>query len=335
MVSRGLCEFGHNLAGDEMTKAGGYSIAWILPGIGLGGVLGVYAPLQSEVLVGLQWGALALMVFLVVSSLPLLSVGKAFAKPRVLVPLLALNLVVVPIIAFVLSRLLWQAPAVQVGLLLVLLAPGVALSLSTAAQAGGDVESVLATKPVLLFGQLIVVPLYAVVLSTGAFRLQDLPPTFVVIGTVIVAPSLLALLVQALGTRLPGVASARIALTRWSVPVISVAIALVLWNRVPGQLEHLEELYRVVPLFFAFLVMLAPIGLLAGILASLSQAEKRAMMIVGAGRGGIIMLPIAMALEVDIWGLVPLVVIVQLGIEVVGLLVYRSIVPEIVPSWGR
>ena len=28
-------------------------------------------------------------------------------------------------------------------------------------------------------------------------------------------------------------------------------------------------------------------------------------------------------------------VIVQLGIEVLGLLVYRSIVPEIVPSWGR
>jgi hypothetical protein len=47
------------------------------------------------------------------------------------------------------------------------------------------------------------------------------------------------------------------------------------------------------------------------------------------------MLPIALALEVDVWGLVPLVVIVQLGIEVLGLLVYRSIVPEIVPSWGR
>jgi hypothetical protein len=90
-----------------------------------------------------------------------------------------------------------------------------------------------------------------------------------------------------------------------------------------------------VPLFFAFLVLLAPIGLLAGILASLSQAEKRAMMIVGAGRGGIIMLPIALALDVEAWGLVPLVVIVQLGIEVLGLLVYRSIVPEIVPSWGR
>jgi ACR3 family arsenite efflux pump ArsB len=318
-----------------MTKAGGFSIAWILPAIALGGALGFYAPVQSDALVAIQWGALALMVFLVVSSLPLLSVGKALAKPRVLVPLFALNLVVVPLIAFVLSRMLWQAPELQVGLLLVLLAPGVALSLSTAAQAGGDVESVLATKPLLLVGQLIVVPLYAVVLSTGAFRLEDVPPTFVVIAAVIIAPSLLALLWQGLGQKFPGAASARISLTRFTVPVISVTIALVLWNRVPGQLEQVEELYRLVPLFFAFLVLLAPIGLLAGILASLSQAEKRAMMIVGAGRGGIIMLPIALALEVDVWGLVPLVVIVQLGIEVLGLLVYRSIVPEIVPSWGR
>ncbi|CAB4637527.1 MAG: hypothetical protein F2621_01490 [Actinobacteria bacterium] len=318
-----------------MTKAGGYSIAWILPGIALGAVLGLFLPIQSEVLVAVQWGALALMVFLVVSSLPLLSVGKALSKPRVLVPLFVLNLVVVPIIAFVFSRVLWQAPELQVGLLLVLLAPGVALSLSTAAQAGGDVESVLATKPLLLVGQLVVVPLYVVVLSTGALRLEDLPPTFVVVGAVIVGPSLLALLVQGLGRMFPGVAQGRIALTRLSVPVISVTIALVLWNRVPGQLSHLEELYRLVPLFFAFLVLLAPIGLLAGILASLSQAEKRAMMIVGAGRGGIIMLPIALALNVDAWGLVPLVVIVQLGIEVLGLLVYRSIVPEIVPSWGR
>lgn len=318
-----------------MTKAGGYSIAWILPGIALGAVLGLFLPIQSEVLVAIQWGALALMVFLVVSSLPLLSVGKALSKPRVLVPLFVLNLVVVPIIAFVFSRVLWQAPELQVGLLLVLLAPGVALSLSTAAQAGGDVESVLATKPLLLVGQLVVVPLYAVVLSTGALRLEDLPPTFLVVGAVIVGPSLLALLVQGLGQMFPGVAQGRIALTRLSVPVISVTIALVLWNRVPGQLSHLEELYRLVPLFFAFLVLLAPIGLLAGILASLSQAEKRAMMIVGAGRGGIIMLPIALALDVEAWGLVPLVVIVQLGIEVLGLLVYRSIVPEIVPSWGR
>ena len=95
--------------------------------------------------------------------------------------------------------------------------------------------------------------------------------------------------------------------------------------------NELETLLRLVPLFFAFLVLLAPLGLLAGILASLTAAEKRAVMIVGAGRGGIMMLPISLALAPEVWGLVPLVVILQLGMEVLGMLVYRTIVPEIVP----
>ncbi|MFM1953567.1 MAG: hypothetical protein RL187_776, partial [Actinomycetota bacterium] len=82
-------------------------------------------------------------------------------------------------------------------------------------------------------------------------------------------------------------------------------------------------------------VLLAPLGLLAGILTSLSSAEKRAIMIVGAGRGGVIMLPISLALDPEVWGLVPLVVITQLCIEVLGMMVYRTIVPEIVPTDSR
>jgi hypothetical protein len=117
--------------------------------------------------------------------------------------------------------------------------------------------------------------------------------------------------------------------------VIALAVALVLWNQVPAHVEELEELYRVVPLFFSFLVLLAPLGLLAGILASLTIPEKRAIMIVGAGRGGVIMLPISLALDQDVWGLVPLVVITQLTLEVLGMMVYRTIVPELVPSDSR
>lgn len=318
-----------------MTTRTGFSTVWILPAIVVGALLGIYAPTTSEVLEWVTWVSLAVMVFLVVSSLPLLSVGKALQEPRVLIPLLVLNLAVVPVIAFVLSRVVWQVPELQVGLLLVLLAPGVALALGTAVQAGGDLESVLATKPLLFVGQLVAVPLYAVALSFGAFTLQDLPPTFVVIGAVIVGPALAALVVQAIGTKSESVSRARIGLIRWSVPMIALSVVLVLWLRVPANVERLDELFRLVPLFGSFLVLLAPLGLLAGILASLSQAQKRAMMIVGAGRGGIIMLPIALALDPERWSLVPLVVVAQLGIEVVGLMVYRSIVPEIVPTWGR
>jgi hypothetical protein len=84
-------------------------------------------------------------------------------------------------------------------------------------------------------------------------------------------------------------------------------------------------------LFFAFLVLMAPLGFLAGVLASLSPPEKRAIMIVGAGRGGVIMLPIAMAMESEVWGVIPLVVVTHLTMEIIGMRVYQSIVPEIVP----
>jgi ACR3 family arsenite efflux pump ArsB len=318
-----------------MTKVTGPSAAWILLGVLAGALLGVYAPWESHILVVAQWVALAVMVFLVVVSLPLLSVGRAIAKPRVLVALFAVNLVVVPLVAFILSRVVFQAPELQVGLLLVLLAPGVALSLTTAHEAGGDVESVLGAKPLLFAGQLVIVPLYTVFLSGGVLGFADIPPTFVVIAGIIAAPSVVALALQWGMTRSATLQSARTTLTHARVPLIALAVGLVLWNQVPAHLEELEELYRVVPLFFSFLVLLAPLGLLAGILASLTIPEKRAIMIVGAGRGGVIMLPISLALDQDVWGLVPLVVITQLTLEVLGMMVYRTIVPELVPSDSR
>lgn len=318
-----------------MTRVSGPSTAWILLGVLAGGLLGLYLPVISPALIWGQWGLLALMVFLVVVSLPLLSIGRAIAKPRVLGALFALNLIVVPLVAFVFSRVLFQVPALQVGLLLVLLAPGVALSLTTAYEAGGDVESVLGSKPLLFVGQLVVVPLYTVFLSGGVLGFDDLPPTFIVIGLVIIAPSLVALALQWAMARSASVAASRRWLTMIRVPVIALTVGVVVWNQVPAHLEELEELLRVVPLFFSFFVVLAPLGLLAGILASLTVAEKRAIMIVGAGRGGVIMLPISLALDQDVWGLVPLVVITQLAMEVIGMMVYRTIVPEIIPSGSR
>jgi ACR3 family arsenite efflux pump ArsB len=153
----------------------------------------------------------------------------------------------------------------------------------------------------------------------------------VAIAFVIVVPGIIALGFQALAARSAPASRVRERLSASTVVAISVAVVMVLWSRVPGHLQELPELFRLVPLFFAFFVLMAPLGLLAGILTSLTPGEKRAIMIVGAGRGGVIMLPIAMALDQDTWGLIPLVVVVHLAIEILGMMVYRSIVPEIVP----
>ena len=185
------------------------STAWILLAILIGLGLGMFLPWESTLLEVVTWVALGAMVFAVVLGLPLLSLGKAIAKPRVLVALFAVNLLVVPAVAFILSRVLWQHPALQVGLLLVLLAPGVALSLTTVKQAGGDVESVLGAKPILLVGQLVVVPLFAVGLSGGVLGFDDLPDTFCAILGVIVLPASIAVIVQLVGVRQASWAGAR------------------------------------------------------------------------------------------------------------------------------
>jgi len=261
-----------------------------------------------------------------------LSFGRAISRKRTLVCLLVVNFFVVPMVAFVLSRVVFQVAELQVGLLLVLLAPGVTFSLVTARQVGGDVESVLGFMPFLFLGQLFLVPLLTVFLSGGVFRLSDITPAFGKVGLVIGVPFLVALLVQLAMAQFDSLARLRPLLEDTRGPVIALGVLLVLWLQLPQHLEKLELLYSLVPLFFAFLVLLAPLSLLAGILSGLTSPEKRAIMVLGAGRGSVVMLPLALSLDHGSWGLVPLAVITQMAMEVLGLLVYRTIVPEIVQS---
>ena len=123
------------------------------------------------------YGAFGIVAFLVGLSLPLLSVGRFVANAKVWRALLIINLVAVPLLAFVLSRILWRSPDLQLGLLLALLAPGVALSIPIIRRAGGDVESVLGITPLLLLGQLLVVPPLAILLTGGLFTVADISRT--------------------------------------------------------------------------------------------------------------------------------------------------------------
>lgn len=314
----------------------GPSLLWLGAGAGLGALLAVLAPGVSPFLGVVAWPLHVLVVFGLALSLPLLSIGRVYQGTRVWVALLAINVVVVPVMAFVMSRVVWNFPEVQVGLLLVLLAPGVALSLPIIRNAGGDTESVLSATPIILGAQLVVVPVATVWLSGGVFSFADMPSTFPVIGAVIIAPVLLAGVVQWLATKR---VSAAVTLqqmgSEWVVWLASAAIAVTVWWRLPDNLDQVWALDWLIPLIIGFLVLIAPVSILVGSLAGVAPAKRRAIMIAGAGRGGLVILPITLALDPEVWGLVPLVVVGQIVIEGAGLLVYRSIVPEIIDTPGR
>jgi ACR3 family arsenite transporter len=314
----------------------GPSLLWLGVGAGVGVVAAFSAPHLSPFLEFVAWPLHFLVVFGLALSLPLLSVGKVYQGTRVWVALLAINVAVVPVLAFVMSRVVWYVPELQVGLLLVLLAPGVALSLPIIRNAGGDAESVLSATPVILGAQLVLVPLFTIWLSGGVFTFSDMPATFPAIGAVIIVPVALAALVQWGATKnIALLTKASRLAPRTVVWLASVALAATVWWRLPESIDRLVDLTWLIPLSIAFLVLIAPVSILIGSLAGVAPAKRRAIMIAGAGRGGLIILPITLALDVSVWAVVPLVVIGQIVIEGAGLLVYRSIVPEIIDTPGR
>jgi predicted Na+-dependent transporter len=311
-------------------------LLWLPAALFAGVALGLTFPLPVAIPLPGLLAIQSIVVFLLALSMPLLSVGRAVWQRRVWGALLAINLLAVPGLAFILSRLVFHTYEMQVGVLLVLLAPGVALSLPIIRGAGGDAESVLGVMPILLAGLLVLVPLLTIVLSGGVFALADIPPTLIPIALTIVFPVGVALLLQAV-TKNRGhkVATVFGEVPRWTIWAGAVGFFLVAWDRTPGVAERLPELSWLVPISIAFLVLMAPLNLLVAGLAGVTVDKRRAILIAGIGRGGLVMLPITLSLDSEVWGLVPFVVMLYTSIEAMGLLVYRSITPEILDSSQR
>ncbi len=308
----------------------GPSLLWIPLAIVVGAAAGYLVPL-FDVPYLVLYILHAIVIFHLALSLPLLSIGRAVGNGRVWRALLILNLVIAPVLAFVLSRVVWHTPEMQIGVLLVLLAPGISLALPVIRGAGGDAESVLGVMPVFLAVVLLIVPVFTVFLSGGVFTFQDVVPTLIPVGLIVGVPVILAAVFQALFIRRPGArAIGRLIHPRNTVGWAALALGATAFREVSFAPEWVSQLGWLVPLSIAFLVLMAPVSLLVSSLAGVSADKRRAILISAVGRGGLVIVPISLTLDHETWGMVPLVILVQIAIEAVGLMVYRSITPEIV-----
>ena len=128
-----------------------HQVACYLAAIALGLLFDV--PLL-RVLVTPVLGALLFVTFL---SVPL---ARVRLDARFLTALALLNAVVVPVVAAILSLPLRDDAAVYAAVLLVLLAPCVDYVITFTGLAGGARGQLLAATPLLLLGQLLLLPLY-------------------------------------------------------------------------------------------------------------------------------------------------------------------------------
>ena len=103
---------------------------------------------------------LGLLLFATFLAVPFTAIGRAFADLRFLGAVLVLNFVIVPVVAFALSRFVAGNEALLLGVLLVLLAPCVDYVIVFSGLAGGASDRLLAAAPLLMLAQMLLLPAY-------------------------------------------------------------------------------------------------------------------------------------------------------------------------------
>lgn len=87
----------------------------------------------------------------------------------------------------------------------------------------------------------------------------------------------------------------------------------------------------VIPLYVAFVILMVPFGLAASRVVKLDPASTKAVIFSGATRNSLVILPLALALP-ELLSLVPLVVVTQTLVELIGMVTYVKVLPLLIPS---
>ncbi|WP_322409997.1 arsenic resistance protein [Microbacterium invictum] len=302
--------------------------------IAFGVVVGVAIPGAGAALRFATTPVLALLLFATFLGIPLIEVGRAFRDIRFLGTVLAVNFLVVPAVAFGLSRLVSDDPGLLLGVLLVLLTPCVDYVIVFTGLAGGARARLLAATPLLMLAQIVLLPAYLWLFAGGTVVAEiDLAPFAEALLWLIVLPLGAAALVQALarrhriGRRIERLFAAAM------VPLMMATLAVVVASQIADVGGQAAALARVVPIYVAFLAVMLVVGLGAGRLARLPVPETRALVFSGATRNSLVVLPLALALP-PAFAIAPLAVVTQTLVELVGLVVFLRVVPALTPVTG-
>lgn len=276
--------------------------------------------------------ALALMLFVTFLQVPLVELGAALKNGRFLAALLAVNFVAVPLLAYALVQVLPDDPMLRLGVLMVLLTPCIDYVVTFAHLGRGDARLLLASTPILLIAQMLLLPIQlGVMLGDAASGLVQPGPFVHAFVWLIALPLLLAAAVQFWAGRSRAGASASKALGLLPVPATALVLVLVLAAVAPRIGEALPAAMAAAPVYVAFAVLAPLLGLGAARLFSLEAAAGRAVSFSAATRNSLVVLPLAFAVPGGA-PLLPAVIVTQTIVELVSELVYIRLVPRLHPD---
>jgi len=304
-------------------------IGLYLVAIAAAGVIGLTVP-GAHHLEGAIEPVLGLLLFATFLGVPFAAIGRSLRDGRFLAAVGVLNFVVVPLVAYGLSRFVADEPALLFGVLLVLLTPCIDYVIVFAGLAGGAADRLLAAAPLLMLAQILLLPLYLLLfIGPEGVAVVEVGPFARAFLLLIVVPLAAAGLVQALGRRHRAGALVERTMLGLMVPLMMATLFTVVASQAGAVGESLPQLIVLVPLYAGFLVVMAVLGIGVGRIAGLDVPAMRALVFSGATRNSLVVLPLALALPASL-SLAPVVVVTQTLVELVGMIVFVRVVPRLV-----
>ena len=234
----------------------------------------------------------------------------------------------VPLLVAGLLPLLPDNPAIQLGVLLVLLVPCTDWFISFTHLGHGDSACAIAAAPVLLIAQLVLLPVYlwlfigevAIELALGSHLL----PAFF---GLIITPLVLAWFTERLAEKHLPVKTLVSRLGWLPVPLLALVVFLIAGSQVSLVVEQGKLFWTVLLVFALYLVAAALIGKYLSRLFQLAPPAGRTLVFSLGTRNSFVMLPLALSLP-DAWGSAVVVIVFQSLVELFGMLVYLRWVPR-------
>lgn len=303
-----------------------------LAAIAVGAVVGLIAPGAAPSLEHAINPTLALLLFATFLGVPLVEVGRAFRDARFLTTVLVANFVVVPAIAYGLSRFVADNQGLTLGVLLVLLTPCIDYVIVFTGLAGGAKARLLAAAPLLMLAQMLLLPAYLYVfVGSEVLDVVDIGPFVEAFLILIVAPLIAAGLVQALARRHRSGAFIEDVMAGAMVPLMMVVLAVVIGSQVAAVGSQASQLARLIPLYVGFVVVTVTVGKIVSRVGRLDPPSSRAVIFSVTTRNSLVVLPLALALP-DALALAPLAVVTQTMVELLAMVTLVRVVPRLVPG---
>ena len=306
-----------------------WQIVLYIAAIVLGGTVGWLAPAVAPTLTLSINPVLGLLLFATFLGVPLIQVGRAFLDIRFLGTVLVVNFIVVPVMAFGLSRFVAGDRALLVGVLLVLLTPCVDYVIVFTGLAGGARERLLAATPLLMLLQMVLLPVYLLLFAgPDTVSIIEIEPFLEAFLVLIVIPLLAAATVQWIGRRHRFGRAIEAIMQSLMVPLMMTTLAVVVGSQIAAVGTRITSLLQVVPLYVVFMVVMVIVGVVAGRLVRLDVPATRALVFSGSTRNSLVVLPLALALPASL-SLAALAVVTQTLVELIGMVILVRLVPRL------